>query len=64
MSDIILERRVSKVEKQFELGICTLHNEFIQYQYSFDMQRLLSDWQMLPPSDLSIPRCSLNLRHT
>jgi glutamine phosphoribosylpyrophosphate amidotransferase len=45
---------LAKDDVLLELGICTLHNEFIQYRYSFNMQRLLSDWQMLPPSDLSI----------
>ena len=37
-----------------ELGICTIHNQFIRKQHSHDMQKLLSDWQILPPFGQSI----------
>jgi glucosamine 6-phosphate synthetase-like amidotransferase/phosphosugar isomerase protein len=30
---------------RLELGICTLQNEQIQYQYAYDVSSLLSDWQ-------------------
>jgi hypothetical protein len=35
---------LAKDDVLLELGICTLHNEFIHYQYSFDMQTI-SYWQ-------------------
>ena len=50
----ILHNVLKKEGTLLESGICTLHNDFIRYQCSSNIQKLLSDWQKLPSSDLNI----------
>ncbi|MCK5521575.1 MAG: hypothetical protein KAI83_00445 [Thiomargarita sp.] len=46
----VLHDVLAKDHARLELGICTLQNEHIQYQHSFDVYSLLSDdWQRQPP---------------
>jgi glucosamine--fructose-6-phosphate aminotransferase (isomerizing) len=41
----VLRDVLAKDHARLELGICTLQNEQIQYQYAYDVSKLLSDWQ-------------------
>jgi hypothetical protein len=41
----MLEAVLAKEHARLELGICTLQNGQIQFQYSYDVSTLLSDWQ-------------------
>jgi glutamine phosphoribosylpyrophosphate amidotransferase len=41
----VLHDVLAKENTRLELGICTLQNESIEYHYSLDVSKLLSNWQ-------------------